>query len=234
MKTTMYPLGLATRFKSKKRSVSLFRKRAKRALRPLFVKGTKRRRLGAHRPVVIWTGAKFRRPKNSRLFPKPTRINPRRSRRFYRRNPLRLPLGIDRSLMTGLPVAGGVALSMFAMPQIARFLPASLAKYEKFYGVVHIAIGVAAMALVRKDVVRTVGGTVLAMGIYDLIASNVPQLKLPPISRGLPAQPAGAEEIVGSSYQEQVGTDYAPAFGASYGASYGDDIDYGSDDIEIG
>lgn len=195
------------------------------------------KRMSVHRPLVIWTGKKFRRPKHSKLFPRPTRINPRRSRRLarrhsYRRNPLRLPklpFGLDRSLMQGLPVAGGIALSMFAMPQIAKYVPASMQKYSKFYGAIHVALGVAAMTLVKKDIVKTLGGTMLAMGLYDLLASNVPQLNLPALPRGAVATGSsyGADEIVGSSY-DQVGTDFTPA------ASYGDDIDYGGDALEIG
>jgi len=239
-----FPIGLATRFKAKRRKVSRKRKMfsfGKALKATTFVRGSKRRRKGAHRPVVIWTGTKFRRPLRSRLFPRPTRINPRkRSYRRYRRNPLlpRLPMGIDRSLMAGLPVAGGIAISMFAMPQIARFMPASFAKQSRYFGVVHIALGIAAMAFVKQNVVKTVGGTVLAMGIYDLIACNVKALKLPPLPGRDPAvlgASYGAEEIVGASYAPEIGTDYAPAImGASYGDGVGDDIDYGSDSIEIG
>lgn len=227
-----YPLGLATRFKSKRRKVSRKRKAAS-FLHTTFTKKRKVRR-GPHRPLVIWTGKSFKRPKRSKLFKRPTRINPRRSRRSYRRNPLRLPMGIDRSLMAGLPVAGGIAISMFAMPQVAKLLPTSLQKYSKFFGIVHVALGIAAMTFVKKDIVKKLGGTVLAMGLYDLIACNVKQLNLPPLpgrdAANMQGSSYGADEIVGASFQE-VGTDFTPA---GMGASYGDDIDYGGDSIEIG
>ena len=233
-----YPIGLATRFKSHKRRKVSHRRKARGLFHPMFLRGTHKRRRGAHRPVVIWTGSKFRRPKRSRLFPHPTRINPRRRahrrsyrhnpRRSYRRNPLRLPMGIDRSVMAGLPVAGGIALSMFAMPQIAKYMPASMQQYSKFFGAAHILLGVVAMAFVKKDIVRTLGGTMVAMGLYDLIASNVPQLNLPQLPRGVVVHEAtGADEIVGSNFEPV-------AIGSSYGSSYGDDIDYGGDEIEIG
>lgn len=214
-------------------------RKAARHIVPLFVKGTHKKRRGAHRPVVIWTGKRWRRPLKSRAFPRPTRINPRRSFRRYRRNPLipKLPFGIDRTVMTALPVAGGLALGMFAMPQIAKLVPGSMQKYSKFFGVAHIALGVAAMVAVKKDVVKTLGGTLVAMGLYDLIASNIPQLNLPVLPRGAAAS-HGADEIVGASFETpQVGTDFTPAgvLGSSYGSSYeGDDIDYGGDSIEIG
>lgn len=232
-----YPWGIAPK-KGKKRMARKAKSRKKaRRIVPLFVKRTHKLRRGAHRPVVIWTGKRWRRPLKSRAFPRPTRINPkRRSYRRYRRNPLipKLPFGIDRTVMTALPVAGGFALGMFAMPQIAKIVPASMQKYSKFFGVAHIALGVTAMVMVKKDVVKTLGGTLVAMGLYDLLASNVPQLNLPALPRGGAAQ--GADEIVGSSF-EAVGTDFTPAgvLGSSYGASYeGDDIDYGGDSIEIG
>lgn len=233
-----YPWGIAP--KKGKKSMARKAKSRKKARRivPLFVKRSNKLRRGAHRPVVIWTGKRWRRPLKSRAFPRPTRINPRRSFRRYRRNPLslpKLPFGIDKTVMTALPVAGGLALGMFAMPQIAKIIPASMQKYNKFFGVAHIAIGVAAMVAVKKDVVKTLGGTLVAMGLYDLLASNVPQLNLPALPRGAATQ-AGADEIVGASF-ETVGTDFTPAgaLGSSYGTSYeGDDLDYGGDSIEIG
>lgn len=207
------------------------------------VKRTSKIRRGMHRPVVIWSGKRFKRPKGSRLFPRPTRINPKRShrRKSIRRNPLRLPLGMNRSLMAGLPVAGGIALSMFAMPQIAKYMPTSLKGQGKFFGIVYVAAGVAAMSFVKKDIAKVMGGTVLAMGLYDLIACNVPMLKLPPLPGRTAENGAfgssygyGADEVVGASFNE-IGTDFAPStMGSSYGEGVGDDIDYGGDSIEIG
>jgi hypothetical protein len=149
-------------------------------------------------------------------------------------------MGLDRKLMAGLPIAGGVAISMFAMPQLVKYLPKEAQGYGKYFGVAHIALGIAAMTFVKKDVVKTLGGTMVAMGIYDLIACNVPQLGLPPIpgrtavngSEKFVGSSYGADEVVGASFQE-VGTDFAPAMGSSYG-DVGDDIDYGGDSIEIG
>jgi hypothetical protein len=140
--------------------------------------------------------------------------------------------------MTALPITGGVALSMLAMPQLMKYLPASITKHEKFFGGIHVILGAAAMIFVKKDIVKTLGGTMVAMGLYDLIASNVPQLKLPPIPRGGAAVAVGYDEIVGASF-DSVGTDFTPAgvgssYGSSYGDSVGDDIDYGGDSLEIG
>jgi hypothetical protein len=226
--------GVVPRKKGKGTRMARKAKRRKSAKRYTFLRRTHKVRRGSHRPVVIWTGRKFRRPKRSRIFKRPTRINPRRSRRHaYRRNPLRLPMGIDRKLMAGLPIAGGIAISMFAMPQLVKYIPATMQKYSKFFGVAHIALGIAAMTLVKKDVAKTIGGTMVAMGIYDLIASNVPQLNLPQLPRGVAAVGSsyGTDEIVGTSFNE-IGTDFTPV-GSSYG-EVGDDIDYGGDSIEIG
>ena len=144
-------------------------------------------------------------------------------------------MGIDRTVKTALPVVGGVVISMLAMPQIAKYLPASVQKYSKFYGIVHVALGIAAMTFVKKDIVKQIGGTMVAMGLYDLIASNIPQLNLAPLPRGAAAVGSsyGADEIVGSSF-ESIGTDFTPGYGSSYGEGIGDDIDYGGDSIEIG
>jgi hypothetical protein len=143
--------------------------------------------------------------------------------------------------MTALPVAGGLALGMFAMPMIDKYAPASLKKYSKFYGIAHVLLGTVAIAFVKKDVVKTIGGTLVALGLYDLLASNVPMLKLPHLPRGTSADGIyGADEIVGASFdQSAIGTDFTPAtvgssYGSSYGEEVGDDIDYGGDSIEIG
>jgi hypothetical protein len=225
-----YPWGIKPPKKGKK-SMAKKAKSHKAAKKTTYTRRKKLRK-GHHRPIVLWTGTRFKRPKRSKIFKHPTRINPRRSRRhsrLFRRNPLRLPMGLDRSLMAGLPVAGGIAISMFAMPQIVKYLPASVQAQGKFFGLVHVALGVAAMSLVKKDVVKTLGGTILAMGLYDLIACNIPQLQLPALPGRTAANGAG---FLGASYTQYpaVGTDYTPALGASYG----DDIDYGGDSIEIG
>lgn len=237
-----YPFGIVPK-KGKKSMVKA--KSAKRAKVKTYakkgsfrVKRTGKIRTGAHRPLVIFTGKSWKRPLKSKAFPRPTRINPKRSHRRYRRNPLalpKLPFGINKTLMTALPVAGGLALGMFAMPQIVKVVPESLKKYAKFYGVAHVVLGVAAMTFVKKDIVKTLGGTLVAMGLYDLLACNVKALKLPPLP-GREESSLAADEIVGASF-ETIGRDFEPAgaLGASYGASYGaDDIDYGGDSIEIG
>jgi hypothetical protein len=60
-------------------------KKRKASRRRALRRGTRRPRYGQHRPLLTYTKHRgWLRPRRSKLFRKPTRINPRRSRRHYR------------------------------------------------------------------------------------------------------------------------------------------------------
>lgn len=196
-------------------------------------------RRGPHRPVVLFTGHSFKRPRRSKIFRHKTIINPRRHRKHYRRNPFSIG-ALKPTLFTGLKVAGGLAAGVMLMPVLVKFVPESMQKYRKFFGLAHVVAGIGAGMFVKNSLVKEIGLTVAAVGIYDLIASNLP-IGLPPLA-GAKALPSAGDDVVGASFTE-VGTDFTPApmLGSSYGMSYngddetaGDDIDYGGDAIEIG
>lgn len=137
--------------------------------------------------------------------------------------------------MSGLKLAGGIAIGAFGFPAIEMVMPKNTAGVpmldRKYWGALHVVIGAIAASVIKKEVVRTMALTVAGVGVYDLIASNIPQLGLSPIRAILPFKAGDEPGIVGME------ADYAPALGASYqtalGASYGaDDIAYGSDDAD--
>jgi len=199
---------------------------------PKAVKRNARRviKTGKHRPVIVYSGGSWFRSKKSKLLPSGTRINPKTRKRHYRRNPMpKLPFNLEKVAIGGLKVAGGITIGFTAMPIICKFMPASLTtKYRRFYGLLHVVLGAAAAAFVKKPIVKDMALLVAGTGIYDLIASNIPML-------GLPALPSASSLLSGDEDPGVIGmeADYAPALGASYqamGASYGaDDISYGGD-----
>jgi len=191
----------------------------------------------------VYTRSGWKRPKRSKLFKHRTRINARKGRRHarrvsrysFRRNPA-LPFAIDKVAIGGLKVAAGLIAGNLGTGLIAKFMPADVtAKYGKFYGAIHVAAGAAGAAFIKNKMAKDVMLLVAATGIYDLIASNVPMLKLPILSRTVPFM-AGEDEPgvigMGASYQ-QIGADDEPALGASYQQVGVDDISYGGDSIEL-
>lgn len=193
--------------------------------------------IGWHRPLLHKTRRGWKRPRHSLLFPKATRINPRRrSRRGYRRNPLipKLPFQLDQVFMGGIKIAAGVGIGMLGMPVIVKYVAPMIdkeMKYRKFYGIIHVVVGAVAASMIKKALVREIALTVAGVGVYDLIASNLP-IGLPPL----------ADESTMFKGDDEPGVigmdaDYAPALGSSYqamGASYGaDDIAYGDDNDSL-
>jgi len=196
-------------------------------------------RLGAHRPLLVRSHSGWRRPKRSRLFPRATRINPgRRSHRRYRRNPIRLPFNLMGVAMGGLKLAGGIALGFYGFPVIGMVMPKNTAGApmldRKYWGALHVVIGAVAASMIKKEIVRTMALTMAGVGVYDLLASNIPQLGLPQVNATLPGFNAAGDEQPGVIGME---ADFAPALGSSYqamGASYGrDDIAYGDDNDSL-
>jgi hypothetical protein len=170
---------------------------------------------------------------------KGTRVNPRR--RFFsrRRNPA-LPFAIDKVAMGGLKIAGGIAGGFLLKPIIAGFLPKDKRTGEpmfiNFFGLLYVVGGAVAAGTIKIQAVKDIALVIAGVGVYDLIASNLKMLGLPtlPYRKG-PAVTAGEEPgVIGASYQEQVGADYAPALGSSYQETAGaDDISYGGDVLEL-
>jgi len=217
----------------------------KRPRRRAKAKARRRRhnpRFGLHRPTLLYSGGRWFRRKRSKLIRKGTRINPKRrrhfrSRRSYRRNPA-LPFNIQNVAMGGVKIAGGIVAGGLLMPVVTMVMPKDLtAKYGKFYGVIHIVLGAVLASFLKNKMLKDAALVVAGTGVYDLIASNVGMLGLPQLPRSsalFPSPKMGEEPgVIGSSYQEQVGIDYAPALSASY-QEVGDDIAYGGDEIEIG
>jgi len=176
-------------------------------------------RLGSHRPKLVYTSTGWRRPRKSRLFRRPTRINPRRSHRRYRRNPMpKLPFNLANVAVGSLKIAGGIAVGYMGIPVICKFLSPIIDKtmqYRRYYGLLHVVAGAAVASLIRQRIVKEIALTVAGVGVYDLISQNIPQL-------GLPRLPETSMHL---------GYDYAPALGASYMGSseLSDDIAYGGD-----
>jgi len=146
-------------------------------------------------------------------------------------------------IMGGAKIAGGIAIGFLGMPVICRYLAPMIDKtykYRNFYGLVHVVAGALAATFVKKQVVRDMALTVAGVGIYDLIARNLPMLQLPSLPSYNPMIGGSAElqALKGEDGVVGMEADYAPALGSSYqqmGASYGeDDISYGGDDgIEL-
>jgi hypothetical protein len=139
--------------------------------------------------------------------------------------------------MGGLKLAGGIAIGAYGFPLIAKVMPKNAAGApmldRKYWGIVHVVLGAIAAATIKKEVVKTMALTVAGVGVYDLLAANIPQLGLMPVEASkLPFMGEEQPGVVGME------ADYAPALGASYqtalGASYGrDDIAYGGDNDSL-
>lgn len=151
-------------------------------------KSAKRRRSlkasGRIRPVVIVSGGKYHRPKKSKYFRGPTRINKRR--RHARRNPGGLTGSVKSILRVStlkrvLSVGGGILAGTFVsrflstgiVPGMATpVLPASvttvLAKARPVHGLFHLLVGFY-LQKQRNPIVKDVGMGVAALGGFDLL-----------------------------------------------------------------
>lgn len=178
-------LAKARRARKKSAPVSKKRRRAKsskrRARRSKALKAS-----GRIRPVVIVSGGKYHRPKKSKYFRGPTRINPRRRRR-YRRNPVfglpKLTRLFSVKTFTRYAAIGG---GMLAGTMFSRFLntgmvpflntvalPAAvtdvLSKARPIHGFAHIALGWAIQTKARNPIMKDVGVGLAALGGFDLL-----------------------------------------------------------------
>lgn len=203
--------------------------------KPMAKKARKPRRLRGkiHRPVVRKFKHRWYRGKGSKLFPRPVRLNARRSRRrrvyhVVRRNPTNPNLKqlVNKQLiMSGVKTGLGIALGFVLMPILYKAAPAQLKAQRKFFGLIYVIGGLAGAGFAKNKHVKDVSATLVAVGIYDLIASllNNPAM--------LPAIPDGSSKAanVKASYQIADGEDMTPELAASYEG----EIDYGEDVSDI-
>lgn len=153
-------------------------KRAKRRKRSSGLKTS-----GRIRPVLVVSGGQFRRPKKSKYFTGPTRIN---RRRRYRKNPgvslsgvknIFKPRSITRILSVGGGVLGGAFLTRFlatgVLPGLSmQIIPVSilgpLSKARPVFGLVQVMVGMYLQKR-RSPVVKDIGIGMAAVGGFDLL-----------------------------------------------------------------
>lgn len=172
---------------------------------------------GRHRPVVYKRGGKWYRSPNSSLFPESTRLNPRRRRktrkkstrrtavsrrrRTYRRNPARKLQGMlfnRRAIIQGASLAAGFGGGALVMPVIVQFSPQAVKNQRRFLGIIHVLLGSVVISKSKRPVSKNMAMGVLASGIYDLVAQNIPQLGL----RSLPDSSGMLLNLVGPKTTE--------------------------------
>lgn len=230
--------------------------------RGMVKKGTRinpRRRRRSYRrrrnPVAMFENPIRRRRRTRRNTV--ARYNPRRRRSYARRNPAK---GIMKSLTsrkvltTGITIGGGIVAGSLAMPLLYRYLPTSVTKYDKYLGVAHVAIGALMFSFMKNKMLKELGLVIAGTGIYDLVASNAPDLGLPKLPRTSPfidqitgskskaalPEPSGASYPIArqpvsaaARYGAPFAASYQQPFGASYQApgmpieGFGSDSPYG-------
>jgi hypothetical protein len=114
-------------------------------------------------------------------------INPRhrrRGRRSFRHNPFRVKQLISKKYLMGtLVLGGGIAVGFLAMPLVTKLATAlKLGAYRRYFGLGHVVIGGVLAAMMKRRALKELGLVIAGVGVYDLIASNVPALQLPPVS----------------------------------------------------
>jgi hypothetical protein len=193
---------VATRKKSRKKS------RKARKSRKHAYRGRSRR----IRPVVILTSRhgrrRFKRPRHSKYFKHPTRIN--RRRRRLRLNPLPSFRGVKglfnlRTITRYAAIGGGVWLGAVVsrflntgtLPGVATPLftvPDFLVKARPAHGLIHIALGVMLQRKARNPMLKDAGVGLAALGGFDLLMqvltlAGVPNL---PVFAGMNVSMMGA------------------------------------------
>jgi hypothetical protein len=142
----------------------------------------------AHRPVLYRTSSgNWMRPEKSKLFTHSTMINPRhrrRGRRSFRHNPFRVKQLISKKYLMGtLVLGGGIAVGFLAMPLVTKLATAlKLGAYRRYFGLGHVVIGGVLAAMMKRRALKELGLVIAGVGVYDLIANNIPALQLPAVS----------------------------------------------------
>lgn len=187
-----------------------------------------------HRVTVYRRGRKLYAPRGrmaARAMVEPgTRINRKRRkttakrRRYYRRNPRPTIRNIfsRRVINTSVKFAVGMGTGYMVIPVLNKLLPANMRESAtgqfKWLGAVDFAVGALMTAFIKNKDVKDVGMVVAGLGVYDLIAANVPMLGLPAVPRNnkIVNQLFGgttAGEAISASYR-------APSRTGGYSASY--------------
>lgn len=116
------------------------------------------------------------------------RMNRRRryTRRYTRRNPIKAlgNLTSQKWLMTAAKIGGGIGVGAIAMPIISNYVP-GVSKYDKYLGIAHVVLGAFGVSFLKNKDLKDMSMIIAGTGVYDLIASNVPQLGLKPLPRQL-------------------------------------------------
>lgn len=167
----------------------------------------------------------------------PILFNKRRHRARRRRNPsmaasVRGMLN-KQFIINSILAAAGFGAGMKASSLVGR-IP-GVGALGKFKGIVHILLGSLAVMYAKRPALRSLAGGFAAAGAYDLLAQNVPMLKLPSLTT---ASVAGDEGIVVGDWDEgqnALGVDFrgvdfqhgddggaalVGASGSSYNSSY--------------
>lgn len=196
-----------------------------------------RRRTARRNPVFAFRRRKARRHTTRRHNPI---LRRRHTRRHTRRNPINLrALTSRQGLMTAATVGIGIAVGYALLPIISSMLPASLVTARKantgagrFLGLINVAVGLLVASAMRQARVKQIGMVVAGMGVYDLIASNVPTLGLaalpinlnvagtpigPKLAGSYPALVSPASGMAGSYGRSSYGSNYSPIATRGFG-----------------
>ncbi len=158
----------------KRRSKKMARKKSTRRR----TKAKSRRRPSArgktHRPVLTRRAGRWYRPKRSKLFRRPTRINPafnvNLKRIFSQANLLSL-----FSIFFGLAAAAKLNRFLVGSNGVLTGLVSNASAKQwirRLSGFAHIAIGGVVTSKARNQYVRNAGTGMAAMGVYDLVTQN--------------------------------------------------------------
>lgn len=234
-------------YKRKGRTMA-YRTRRKRRRRNPVRRVLKRNPMRARRRRRVYRPRRkiFRR--NPSYFAPALRSNPVKRRRRTRKNPngtFRRVMS-QRWLMSVASIGVGIAAGYYTTPLVYGIIPAAnREQFRPFMGGLNILAGSLLISFAPRrrggKMMKEIGAIVAGMGVYDLVAENVPQLGLPPIPKtnpivsGLPGMSASytvshkpvsrVASSVGQSYA------YAPVnYGASYSAPGAETAGLGSDD----
>jgi hypothetical protein len=121
--------------------------------------------------------------------------------------------------------AGTIGVSLVAgtmsMSLVSGLIPTSTdptkdlrSQMDKYLGLIHVLLGTLMYTMLRNRHLKTAGLVFGGLGVYDLIASNVPQIGLVP----LPRSNINITRLLPATYREQKTISTAPA--AQQGMSY--------------
>lgn len=165
---------------------------------------------------------------------------PRSHRRHYRHNPFNLRgVGASMKRIVSRPwltkigtIGGGIAAGMAGKSLVVSLMPRiGLGQFTQYSGAGNIILGSIIAGMMRKPMLKEIGVTMAAVGLYDLIASSVPMLRLPvlPSIDVMSMVPGMAPSAVSASYPvptlpvspvARLSSSYGQAQRAGYAGSY--------------